>query len=176
MVDLKKKTYIIFLLTIVLLTISICLNFYLYFLREPLLKEVKTEIVKKDTVLTFKKDFDTVFVSQTKYKDIHHYDTIHIKDKITNIEKVYIQDSIKNYSFNEKEYDLDINAVKLDNYKLDIHKKDTLRYTETVYQTINKPKKNWITIGVNVGYGYGFKSKKLEPFIGLGINFNLFNK
>ena len=166
----------IFLLTIVLLTISICLNFYLYFLREPLVKEVKTEIVKKDTVLTFKKDFDTVYITQTKYNDIHHYDTIHIKDKITNVEKVYIHDSIKNYSFNEEDYDLSIDAVKLDNYKLDIHKKDTVRYTETIYQTINKPKKNWITIGVNAGYGYGFKSKQLEPFIGIGLNFNLFNK
>lgn len=141
-----------------------------------MLKEVKTEIVKKDTVLTFKKDFDTVYISQTKYNDIYHYDTIHIKDKVTNVQKVYIQDTIKNYSFNEKEYDLDINAVKLDNYKLNIHAKDTVRYTETVYQTINKPKKNWITIGVNAGYGFGFKSKQLEPFIGLGINFNLFNK
>ena len=166
----------IFLLTIILLTISICLNFYLYFLREPLVKETKTEVVKKDTVVTFKKDFDTVYITQTKYNDIHHYDTIHIKDKITNVEKVYISDSIKNYSFNEEDYDLDINAVKLDNYKLDIHKKDTVRYTETVYQTINKPKKNLLTIGINAGYGYGFKSRQLEPFIGLGINFNLFNK
>lgn len=174
MVDLKKK--MIFLLTIILLTISICLNFYLYFLREPLVKETKTEVVKKDTVVTFKKDFDTVYITQTKYNDIHHYDTIHIKDKITNVEKVYISDSIKNYSFNEEDYDLDINAVKLDNYKLDIHKKDTVRYTETVYQTINKPKKNLLTIGINAGYGYGFKSRQLEPFIGLGINFNLFNK
>lgn len=164
-----------FLLTI-LLTLSICLNFYLYFLREPLVKETKTEVVKKDTVVTFKKDFDTVYISQTKYNDIYHFDTIHVKDKVTNVEKVYIQDTIKNYSFNEKDYDLDINAVKLDNYKLDIHKKDTVRYTETVYQTIYKPKKNLITIGLNVGYGYTFKSKQLEPFIGLGINFNLFNK
>lgn len=164
-----------FLLTI-LLTISICLNFYLYFLREPLVKEVKTEVVKKDTVLTFKKDFDTVFVTQTKYNNIYKYDTIHVKDKVTNVEKVYIQDTIKNYSFNEKDYDLDINAVKLDNYKLDIHTTDTIKYTETVYNTIYKPKKNLITIGLNVGYGFGIKSKQLEPFIGLGINFNLFNK
>ena len=141
-----------------------------------MVKEIKTEVVKKDTILTFKKDFDTVFVSQTKYNDIYHFDTIHIKDKVTNVEKVYIQDTIKNYFFNESEYDLHISAVKLDNYKLDIHAKDTVRYVETVYQTINKPKKNLITIGVNVGYGYTFKSKKLEPFIGLGINFNLFNK
>ena len=141
-----------------------------------MVKEIKTEVVKKDTVLTFKKDFDTVYISQTKYNDIYHYDTIHVKDKITNVEKVYISDTIKNYSFNEKDYDLSINAVKLDNYKLDIHTKDTVKYTETVYQTIYKPKKNLITIGLNAGYGYTFKSKKLEPFIGLGINFNLFNK
>ena len=166
----------IFLLVIILLTISICINFYLYFLREPLVKEIKTEVVKKDTVLTFEKDFDTVYITQTKYKDIYHYDTIHVKDKITNVEKVYIHDTIKNYSFKKDDYDLSINAVKLDNYKLDIHKKDTIKYTETVYQTIYKPKKNLITIGVNVGYGYTFKSKQLEPFIGLGINFNLFNK
>lgn len=164
-----------FLMTI-LLTMSICLNFYLYFLREPLVKETKTEVVKKDTVVTFKKDFDTVYVSKTKYKNRYHYDTIHIKDTITNNEKVYIHDTIHNYSFKEKDYDLDINAVKLDNYKLDIHTKDTIKYTETVYQTKYKPKKNWITIGVNAGYGYGFKSKQLEPFIGLGINFNLFSK
>ena len=141
-----------------------------------MVKEIKTEVVKKDTVLTFKKDFDTVFVCKTKYNNIHHYDTIHVKNKVTNVEKVYIQDTIKNYSFNEKDYDLNINAVKLDNYKLDIHAKDTIKYTETVYQTINKPKKNLITIGVNAGYGFGFKTKQLEPFIGLGINFNLFNK
>lgn len=158
-----------FLLTI-LLTISICLNFYLYFLREPLLKEIKTEVVKKDTVVTFEKDFDTVFVCETKYNDIYHFDTIHVKDK------VYIQDTIKNYSFNEQDYDLNINAVKLDNYKLDIHKKDTIKYTETVYQTIYKPKKNYFTLGLSVGYGYGIKSKDIQPFVGITATYNILRK
>ena len=171
MVDLKKKTYIIF-----LLTISICLNFYLYFLREPLLKEVKTEIVKKDTILTFKKDFDTVYISQTKYNNIYKYDTIHIKDKVTNVEKVYISDSIKNFSFNEQDYDLNINAVKLNNYKLNIHTKDTIKYTETVYQTICKPKKNYFTLGLSVGYGYCIKSKDIQPFVGITATYNILGK
>lgn len=164
-----------FLLTI-LLTISICLNFYLYFLRKPLLKEVKTEIVKKDTIVTFKKDFDTVFVTQTKYNNIYHYDTIHVKDKVTNVEKVYIQDTLKNYSFNEKDYDLNINAVKLDNYKLNIHAKDTVRYVQTVYETINKPKKNHFTLGLSVGYGYGIKSKDIQPFVGITATYNILGK
>ena len=166
----------IFLLTIILLTISICLNFFLYFLREPLVKEVKTEVVKKDTIVTFKKDFDTVYISQTKYKDLYHFDTIHVKDKITNVEKVYIQDTIKNYSFKENDYDLSIDAVKLDNYKLDIHAKDTVRYVETVYQTINKPKKNHFTLGLSVGYGYGIKSKDIQPFVGITATYNILGK
>ena len=155
---------------------SICLNFYLYFLREPLVKETKTEIVKKDTVVTFKKDFDTVYVSKTKYKNRYHYDTIHIKDTITNNEKVYIYDTIHNYSFNEKDYDLDINAVKLDNYKLDIHTKDTIKYTETVYQTIYRPKKNYFTLGLSVGYGFGIKSKDIQPFVGITATYNILGK
>lgn len=146
-----------------------CLNFYLYFLREPLVKETKTEIVKKDTVVTFKKDFDTVYVSKTKYKNRYHYDTIHIKDTITNNEKVYIHDTIHNYSFKEKDYDLDINAVKLDNYKLDIHTKDTIKYTETVYQTICKPRSNKPQIGVFGGLGYDIKGKTFGPEIGIGV-------
>ena len=40
----------------------------------------------------------------------------------------------------------------------------------------NKPKKNKIAIGVQGGYGYVFKSRQLEPYIGLGININLFEK
>ena len=153
----------IFLLTIVLLTISICLNFYLYFLREPLVKEVKTEVVKKDTILTFKKDFDTVFVSQTKYNDIYHFDTIHVKNK------VYIQDTIKNFSFNEQDYDLSIDAVKLNNYKLNIHKKDTVRYTETINSVTYKQRSNKPQIGIFGGIGYDIKGRTFGPQIGIGV-------
>ena len=147
-----------------------CLNFYLGLLRTPTIKETRTEVIKRDTIVNIKKDFDTVYISKTKYKDIYHYDTIHKENK------VYIQDTVHNYAFKEKDYNLDINAVRLDNYKLDIHTKDTIKYTETVYQTIYKQRKNKIAIGVQGGYGYGFRSKQLEPYIGLGININLFEK
>ena len=146
------------------------LNFYLYFLRQPMIKETTTEVIKRDTIINIKKDFDTVFVSNTKYKDIYHYDTIHHN----NI--VYVKDTIHNYVFKEKDYDLDINAVRLDNYKLDIHTKDTIKYTETVYQTIYKPKKNYFTLGLSVGYGYGFKSKDVQPFVGITATYNILGK
>lgn len=142
---------------------SIILNFYLYFLRQPMIKETSTEVIKRDTIINIKKDFDTVFVSNTKYKDIYHYDTIHHN----NI--VYVKDTIHNYAFKEKDYDLDINAVRLDNYKLDIHTKDTIKYTETVYNTIYKPRSNKPQIGVFGGLGYDIKGKTFGPEIGIGI-------
>ena len=140
-----------------------------------MVKETKTEIVKKDTVLTFKKDFDTVFISQTKYKDLYHFDTIHIKDKITNIEKVYIQDTLKNYTFNEQDYDLDINAVKLNNYKLNIHAKDTVRYTETINTVTYKQKSNKPQIGIFGGLGFDMKGRTFGPQIGIGVVLPLTN-
>ena len=152
------------------LTLSLCVNFYLYFLRDPLIKETTEYIIKTDTIVTIKKDFDTVYINNTKYKDIYHYDTVHVNDI------VYIKDTLNDYRFTETDYTLDINAVRLDNYKLDIHARDTITTTHTVYKTEYKNIKNTVSIGVQAGYGYGLKTKNVEPFIGLGVQINLFNK
>lgn len=166
----KDKNVKALILTAVILTLSLLTNFYLYFLREPVTKEVKVEVVKKDTVTDVIRDFDTVYISQTKYKDRYHYDTVHVADK------VYVRDTLMNYAFKEKDYDLSVYAVKLDKYKLDIHARDTITYTKTEIKTVVKPKKNLIGLGVIGGYGYGFNSKSVEPFIGVGVTLNLFTK
>lgn len=153
-----------------ILTLSLLTNFYLYFLREPVTKEVKVEVIKKDTVTDVIRDYDTVYVEKTKYKDRYHYDTVHVADK------VYVRDTLMNYAFNEKDYDLSVDAVKLDKYKLDIHARDTITFTKTEIKTVVKPKKNLIGLGVIGGYGYGFNSKSVEPFIGVGVTLNLFTK
>lgn len=139
------------------------LNFYLYFLRQPIIKETRTEVIKRDTIVNIKKDFDTVYVTNTKYKDIYHYDTIHKENK------VYIQDTVHNYAFKEKDYNLDINAVRLDNYKLDIHTKDTVTYVQTVNTVTYKPRSNKPQIGVFGGLGYDIKGKTFGPEIGIGV-------
>ena len=157
-------------LLIILLTMSIMLNFYLYFLRQPMIKETSTEVIKRDTIINWNYSTDTVFADKIKYKNKIVYDTI-VKDNI-----VYVKDSAVVHRDSTENYTIDISAVKLDWYKLDITHKDTVTYIQTVNNTIYKPKKNKIAIGVQGGYGYGFKSKQLEPYIGLGININLFEK
>lgn len=165
----EKNVKAVIILTVILM-LSLLTNFYLYFLREPITKEVNVEVVKKDTITDVIRDYDTVYVSQTKYKDRYHYDTVMVENK------VYVRDTIRNYDFKEKEYDLSVYAVKLDRYKLDIHAKDTVTYTKTEMKTVVKPKKNLISVGIIGGYGYGFNSNRVEPFIGAGITLNLFTK
>ena len=157
-------------LLIILLTMSIMLNFYLYFLRQPIIKETSTEVIKRDTIINWNYSTDTVFADKIKYKNKIVYDTI-VKNNT-----VYVKDSAVIHRDSTENYTIDISAVKLDWYKLDITHKDTVTYIQTVNNTIYKPKKNKIAIGVQGGYGYGFKSRQLEPYIGLGININLFEK
>ena len=149
---------------------SIMLNFYLYFLRQPIIKETSTEVIKRDTIINWNYSTDTVFADKIKYKNKIVYDTI-VKDNT-----VYVKDSAVIHRDSTENYTIDISAVKLDWYKLDITHKDTVTYIQTVNNTIYKPKKNKIAIGVQGGLGYVFKSKQLEPYIGLGININLFEK
>ena len=149
---------------------SIMLNFYLYFLRQPMIKETMTEVIKRDTIINWNYSTDTVFADKIKYKNKIVYDTI-IKNNT-----VYVKDSAVIHRDSTENYTIDISAVKLDWYKLDITHKDTVTYIQTVNTVTYKPKKNKIAIGVQGGYGYGFKSKQLEPYIGLGININLFEK
>ena len=149
---------------------SIMLNFYLYFLRQPMIKETMTEVIKRDTIINWNYSTDTVFADKIKYKNKIVYDTI-VKDNT-----VYVKDSAVIHRDSTENYTIDISAVKLDWYKLDITHKDTVTYIQTVNAVTYKPKKNKIAIGVQGGYGYGFKSKQLEPYIGLGININLFEK
>ena len=138
-------------LLIILLTISIMLNFYLYFLREPLVKETSTEVIKRDTIINWNYSTDTVFADKIKYKNKIVYDTI-VKDNT-----VYVKDSAVVHRDSTENYTIDISAVKLDWYKLDITHKDTVTYVQTVNNTIYKQRKNHFTLGLSVGYGYCFE-------------------
>ena len=48
--------------------------------------------------------------------------------------------------------------------------KETITNTIIVTKYITKPKK--VNIGLQGGYGYGFKSRQLEPYVGIGVSIN----
>lgn len=146
-----------------ILVISLMLNVCLLTREEKIIeKEIVEYVERKDTVVTIKKQYDTVFVSKTEYVP-----------KIIN-DTVYIRDISHEYRFNNSDYDLYVNAVKLNNYKLDIHAKDTITLYETKYieKTLNENKKTLITHGIQVGAGYGFINKKPDVYVGYGLQIN----
>lgn len=151
--DINDKT----ILWAILLT-SLMLNVYLLTREEKTIeKEVVEYVEKKDTVVTIKKQYDTVFVSKTEYVP-----------KIIN-DTVYIRDISHEYRFNNSDYDLYVNAVKLNNYKLDIHAKDTITLYETIKQPIYITKEKKFQHGISVGLGYGLINKKPDLFLGYSV-------
>ncbi len=125
--------------------------------------EKTIEIVKTDTIVDWKYSTDTVYFSKIKYKDKIVYDTI-IKNDI-----VYIRDSAVVHRDSTSDYTIDISAVRLDWYKLDISHRDTITYTQTIYETVYKKRNNKPQIGVYGGLGYDVKGKSFGPEVGVGI-------
>lgn len=121
----------------------------------------KVEYVHKtDTVIKWKYDTDTIYMTNTriKYETKVINDTVWIKD-----EPVTTTDSTSNYI-------IDINAVKLNWYRLRMMKNDTITINTTTVKTINSPKSGFY-YGLGVGAGYGFINRKPDIFIGFTLGY-----
>ena len=114
----------------------------------------------RDTVIKWKYDTDTVYITntRTKYETKIINDTVWIKD-----EPFTTTDSTSNYV-------IDINAVKLNWYRLRMMKNDTIAINTTTVRTTNSPKSGFY-YGLGVGMGYGFINRKPDIFVGLTIGY-----
>lgn len=120
------------------------------------------EIIK-DTIISWKYSTDTVYLSKIKYVPQIKYDTI-VQNNI-----VYVKDSAVVHRDSTENYTIDISAVKLDWYKLDITHKDTVTYVQTVNTVTYKKRSNKPQIGLYGGLGYDVNGKTFGPEIGIGI-------
>lgn len=114
----------------------------------------------RDTVIQWKYDTDTIYMTNTKikYETKVINDTVWIKD-----EPVTTTDSTSNYV-------IDINAVKLNWYRLRMMKNDTITINTTTVKTITSPKSGFY-YGIGVGAGYGFINRKPDIFVGFTIGY-----
>lgn len=110
---------------------------------------------KTDTVIQWKYDTDTVYMTNTRVE----YETKVINDTVwINDEPVTTTDSTSNYV-------IDINAVKLNWYRLRMMKNDTITINTTTVKTISPPKGGFY-YGLGVGAGYGIVNRKPDIFVG----------
>lgn len=124
-------------------------------------KEVIVE--KTDTIVNFKYITDTIYNNKkdTEYKYITRNDTVYIENK----PEIY-KDSTDNY-------DITIQSVKMDWYKLNIHHRDTITYTKEIIKNVyTKPKKQNLNHGITLGVGYGVWNQKPDLFIGYSVMYS----
>lgn len=156
----KKLIYILS----ILLIISLSLNIYYYnkgcSSGYNLEKEYVT-VQKRDTIVEYKYRTDTIYFKNTDYKTIVINDTVFLEDK----NKVYKDSTDK--------YDITINAVKLNNYQLNIHHKDSIQYdTKIIRETVYK-KHSPFSISLFAGPSYDFINNKFGVSVGVGVSFRL---
>ena len=157
----KKLIYILS----ILLIISLSLNIYYY--NKGCSSDYKLEkeyitVQKRDTIVEYKYRTDTIYNTKTntEYKNITINDTAYIESK----PEIY-KDSTDNY-------DITIQSVKMDWYKLNIHKRDTITYTKEIIKNVYNKKKQHFNHGITLGVGYGVFNKRPDLFIGYSVMYS----
>ena len=123
-------------------------------------KEVIVE--KTDTIIDYIYKTDTIYNTKTntEYKYLTKNDTVYIENK----PEIY-KDSTDNY-------DITIQSVKMDWYKLNIHHRDTITYSKEIIKNVYNKKKQHFNHGITLGVGYGVWNQKPDLFIGYSVMYS----
>lgn len=158
----KKLIYILS----IILIISLALNVYQCNRKKD--KEyvnVEKEVIveKCDTIIQTKLKTDTIYFNDIQYKTINVRDT------------VWIEAKNREYKDSTEDYDITINAVKLNNYQLNIHKRDSIQYENKIIREtiVKKEKQNPFGISLFLGPGYDLYNKQMGVSVGIGLTFRI---
>ena len=157
----KITTYILAILSVVLITTTI------YYANNPQVEYRET--IKRDTTVIH--SLDTIILTKKDiiYKETIVLDTIYLKDTAMLVEQKTYQDTISTVYF--QGINAEIDSIK---YKL---QKDTVHiYTEKIQTVKEKDNffKNRFTISAGIFAGYGLITKKPDVYVGVGFGLRLY--
>ena len=156
----KKLIYILS----ILLIISLALNVY-QCNRKKNVAEIEKEVIveKCDTIIQTKLKTDTIYFNDIQYKTINVRDT------------VWIEAKNREYKDSTEDYDITINAVKLNNYQLNIHKRDSIQYENKIIKEtiVKKEKQNPFGVSLFLGPAYDLYNKQMGVSVGIGLTFRI---
>ena len=156
----KKLLYILS----IILIISLALNVYQCNRKKDVAEIEKEVIVEKcDTIIQTKLKTDTIYFNDIQYK------TINVKDT------VWIEAKNREYKDSTEDYDITINAVKLNNYQLNIHKRDSIQYENKIIREtiVKKEKQNPFGVSLFLGPAYDLYNKQMGVSVGIGLTFRI---
>lgn len=163
----KKYLYIISVIALLFIAF-----YFFVLLKNDKSEEVKTEVVKRVKIDTLK-IFDTIRIN----KPVLVRATTLRKDTIYLTKDVYIDSSKVVLPIEQKIYSDSSYTAFVSGYRavLDsIHiRSPTTIINQEIERVITQTKRKHFNIGVIGGLGYGFTSKKIEPFVGFGLSYNI---
>lgn len=132
----------------------------------PIRIETKTEIIY-DTITRTGVRRDTVFQTKVVYRELPvvRRDTITIRDTV----KVAVP--ISRHIFSEE----GLYYAEVDGFEVDMHKIEV--FPRTIRESVIERKPSRFSVGVQVGYGANVSNGTIRaaPYIGIGIQYNLWN-
>ena len=150
--------YIVY-LVVILIIIFNCYKLGQNSIKQTIIEKTDT-ITITDTVVIVKPKLDTVYL--TKYVT----DTLYTTDSV----KVNVNVPISTTIYKDSTYEARIRGFKTELDYIKVFPKETTIYKEKVREIAgNQP---LITHGIQVGVGYLPISKKIEPYIGYGVQIN----
>ena len=156
--------------------ISICLIVLGYTFCYYQHKQVCVEdIVKEVQVIKEKVVRDTIFSEKPVYinKQIVRTDTVQlydIKHDFVQVELPYIRKEYQDSTY--RAWVSGYQEVNLDSIRI-FKEKQIIEINNTNY--ITKYKNRPFSVGIQTGYGYDFMNKCTLPYIGIGVQYNLFS-
>ena len=148
---------------------------YDFHVTHKLIKQTRTEIVEiHDTLVKYRTDTifnkTPIYVKQTVLKR----DTVQLwspyEQDSVQVELPYIRKEYQDSTY--KAWVSGFQDVNLDSIEV-YQKTKTIQINNTNY--ITKYKNRPFSVGIQTGYGYDFMNKRSSPFIGIGVQYNLFS-
>lgn len=147
---------------------------YDFYVTHKLIKQTRTEILEiHDTLVKY--TTDTIFSEKPVYinKQIVRTDTVQlydIKQDSVQVEIPYIRKEYQDSTY--RAWVSGYQDVNLDSIEV-YQKTKLIQINNTNY--ITKYKNRPFSVGIQAGYGYDFMNKCGSPFIGIGVQYNLFS-
>lgn len=125
--------------------------------------------VKRDTVSFYKYDtipkpkpvHDTVYIVRKVKIPIKTSDTVEVRDSV----ELPVEQKV----YRDSDYTAWVSGVmpSLDSLSI-FRRRETVTIRETITRRERAPR---LSVGVQAGYGFGLSSRRVEPFVGVGVTY-----
>ena len=148
---------------------------YDFYLTHKLIEQTRTEILEIHDTLV-KTRVDSIFYEKPVYvkQTVLKRDTVKVwspyEQDSVQVELPYIRKEYKDSTY--RAWVSGFQDVNLDSIQV-YQKTKTIQINNTNY--ITKYKNRPFSVGIQTGYGYDLMNKRALPFIGIGVQYNLFS-